>query len=112
MQTQAFPRSRQQDIVMQDLGKEMDLTKKRNLLQTRSDAISKISGELAGVLNDVVKSDESLIDLAFLWTLSRFPMPAESNAAVAHLKQQPQRAKAATDLFWAMMNSKEFLLAP
>ena len=63
----------------------------------------------ATALEKVVKTEEQLIDLAFLVSVSRFPKTDESKQAVAHLKKAG-RQPGAENLFWALLNTKEFLL--
>jgi hypothetical protein len=72
----------------------------------------KLTEDLGASLNKSAKADEQLVDMAFLLTLSRYPKANETKSAIAHLKNAPQRNIAATDLFWAVMNTKEFLVAP
>jgi hypothetical protein len=47
-----------------------------------------------------------------LFVLSRFPKATDLNVSVAHLKKAQNRPTATSDIFWALMNTKEFLLAP
>jgi hypothetical protein len=53
-------------------------------------------------------SDAELIDEIFLATLSRPPRPAEALAAESALASGDARADVFRDLFWALLNSKEF----
>lgn len=53
---------------------------------------------------------EQLAEEVFLATLSRFPTPEEKAEAVYHLKQTKNRADAITDLMWALVNTREFIL--
>jgi hypothetical protein len=55
-------------------------------------------------------SDEELTDEAFLATLSRLPKPKEKADAVEHLKAAKNRAEGVTDLLWALVNTREFIL--
>jgi hypothetical protein len=55
-------------------------------------------------------SDEDLADEVFLATLSRFPKAAEKLDAVKHLKETRSRQEAVTDLVWALVNTREFIL--
>jgi hypothetical protein len=45
----------------------------------------------------------------YLGLLSRYPSPAEIEAAEAYAASSPSRREAITDLAWALMNSSEFL---
>ncbi|MCS6865790.1 MAG: DUF1549 and DUF1553 domain-containing protein [Gemmataceae bacterium] len=53
---------------------------------------------------------EQLAEEIFLATLSRFPTPDEKTEAVKHLKQTANRTAAITDLMWALVNTREFIL--
>jgi hypothetical protein len=72
----------------------------------------KITSAVAASLNKVVKTDEQLVHVAFLLAFSRFPNAGESATAVAHLKKSKDRSRATADLVWALVNSREFLVAP
>jgi hypothetical protein len=53
------------------------------------------------------KSDDEILDDLFLATLSRLPSP-EKKAALKKELAGDDRAEALRDLFWALINSKEF----
>ncbi|QJW96023.1 DUF1549 and DUF1553 domain-containing protein [Frigoriglobus tundricola] len=55
-------------------------------------------------------SDEELAEEAFLATLSRVPKPSEKADAVKHLKESKNRTEGVTDLLWALVNTREFIL--
>lgn len=50
-----------------------------------------------------------LVDELYLAALARFPSPEESRVAVRALAEADDRHRAAEDLMWALLNSKEFL---
>jgi Protein of unknown function (DUF1553) len=55
------------------------------------------------------RGDDEIIDELFLATLSRFPGDSERLAARRSLRESPnERAEVFRDLFWALLNSKEF----
>ena len=56
------------------------------------------------------KADDETIDELFLATLTRLPRADEKADAVAHLKNAKTRAEAVTDLLWALVNTREFIL--
>ena len=74
--------------------------------------IQNLTRDTATSLDKAVKSDEQLFDLAFLLALSRFPTSAESTALLRHLKRVADRPALTADLFWALMNTTEFAMAP
>jgi hypothetical protein len=96
--------------VQKDLASETELADK--LRRINGAGIQNLTSEIAAPLDKAVKSDEQLIDLAFLLVVSRFPTSAESRTAVAHLKRAERRPAATENIFWALMNTKEFAMAP
>ena len=55
-------------------------------------------------------TDDELAEEAFLATLSRLPKATEKADAVAHLKSAKTRTEGVTDLIWALVNTREFIL--
>jgi hypothetical protein len=55
-------------------------------------------------------SDEDLVEEAFLATLSRLPTKQQKADGVEHLKTAKTRAEGVTDLLWALVNTREFIL--
>ncbi len=55
-------------------------------------------------------SDEELAEEAFLATLSRLPKAKEKADAIEHLKTAKNRTEGVTDLLWALVNTREFIL--
>ncbi len=55
-------------------------------------------------------TDDDLIDDLFLAALTRKPKPDEKEAAVKHLATAKTRTDAITDLLWALVNTREFIL--
>jgi hypothetical protein len=55
-------------------------------------------------------SDEALVDELFLSTLTRYPRADEKATALEHLKNSKSRQEAVTDLLWALVNTREFIL--
>jgi hypothetical protein len=92
--------------VRTDLAGEKDMAKQLHLLN--SDEFQKVNSAVSGSLSKVMKADEPLIDVAFLLVVSRFPTAKERDQALAHLKKGG-RQQATEDIFWSLVNSKEFL---
>jgi hypothetical protein len=55
-------------------------------------------------------SNEELADELFLAALTRLPRPDEKADAVKHLETAKNRSDAITDLLWALVNTREFIL--
>ena len=55
-------------------------------------------------------TDEELADELFLAALARFPKPDERADAVKHLTEAKTRAEGITDVLWALVNTREFIL--
>jgi RNA polymerase sigma factor (sigma-70 family) len=66
--------------------------------------------QLAADLVKQKKTDEQICEVLFLATLSRFPSADEVKRLKPHMAKAPNRAEAAKDLFWALINSTEFQL--
>lgn len=68
------------------------------------------SGALRALASSKTTPDK-IVEELYLRILSRPPTPAEAGVAVAHLKANTEkRAEAVTDLAWALLNTKEFIL--
>jgi hypothetical protein len=55
------------------------------------------------------KAPEQIIEEMYLRTLVRRPSPDEMAKLQAALKEEPDKAKALEDVFWALMNTREFV---
>jgi hypothetical protein len=73
----------------------------RKLLQT--------DGRLSRMLKDPKLTDETLVTSLYLLTFCRPPSPSEVADARTLFAETPARTAGAQDLFWALLNSKEFL---
>jgi hypothetical protein len=71
--------------------------------------LAQTGGRLAGLLKDPRLTDQSLVRRLYLLVFNRPPTDVETAAAMTVFAEAPGRAAAAQDLFWALMNSKEFL---
>jgi Protein of unknown function (DUF1549)/Protein of unknown function (DUF1553) len=79
------------------------------------DALSGKSGSfLADVLEQAQRQGRApapyMIDQIYLAALSRFPTTKERHAAVQYLDAYPDSLQVLQDLFWALLNSNEFIL--
>jgi hypothetical protein len=55
-------------------------------------------------------TDSELVEEAFLATLSRFPTQKQKADGLEHLKGAKNRTEGVTDLVWALVNTREFIL--
>jgi hypothetical protein len=78
-------------------------------LQNAESLLNKIAyGWLGRRLNEV-QDDDKLIDELFLRTLCRLGQPQERATVKALLAAGDPRPEVYRDLFWAVLNSKEFV---
>ncbi|WP_165073945.1 DUF1549 domain-containing protein [Paludisphaera rhizosphaerae] len=76
-----------------------------------------LSGKPGSFLADAVEQagrqrrpSAFMVDQLYLAALSRHPSNAEASAAVHHLESYPDAIPFLQDLFWALLNSNEFIL--
>ena len=55
------------------------------------------------------QSNESIVEETFLWVYCRLPKADEAKIALASLSASEERREAVEDLFWALLNTPEFL---
>jgi len=91
----------------QELATENDIAKALNRLNSAE--FEKLIDEVAAATAKATKTDEDFVDVAFLLTVSRFP-EEERKSALGHLKRAPNRATVTSTVFWALLNTKEFLV--
>lgn len=99
------------NLTLLNLQKELAAEKRQAELIARvtGPEFQKSCGAIAAALDKVVKSEEQYVTLVMLLALSRFPTANEMNGSTAYLKQAQQRAAAAADIVWAVLNTNEFL---
>ncbi len=66
-------------------------------------------GRLARMLKDPKLTDQMLVRRLYLLTFNRPPTDDEIGQARTVFAEAPSRAVGAQDLFWALLNSKEFV---
>ncbi len=71
--------------------------------------VAQADGRLSRVFRDPRLSDASLIRTLYLVTFNRPPTDAEAASAHDLIAASPSRIVGAQDLFWGLLNSKEFL---
>jgi hypothetical protein len=73
-----------------------------------SDEAQKLTTHLGNSLAKLVPADGPLTDLAFLLVVARFPKGEDAKKALAHL-QKAGRPERAADVFWSLINTREFM---
>jgi len=64
------------------------------------------------VLDDLLKDDatpEQALDRLYVRCLSRFPTATERETLMATVNQAPNPKEGLEDIFWAILNSREFV---
>ncbi len=89
------------------------LSLRQSLLLIGGDAVdgkvSSLNGYLSNLLSEPTPPDaEDLVALLYMKTLCRPPTPEEVSHWAGELKGAGSYREAAEDLFWALLNSKEF----
>jgi hypothetical protein len=91
-----------------ELAIETDIGKLRRL---NSAEFQTLRDEVAAATAKAAKTDEDLVDLALLLTVSRFPEDERQRTlALGQMQRTPNRAAAASTLFWVLLNTREFLV--
>ena len=69
--------------------------------------MTSLNGYLVDLLQLNPEPDE-IVENLYMRTVCRPPTPEEISRWAAELKQAPKIREAAEDLFWALLNSREF----
>jgi hypothetical protein len=72
-------------------------------MQARDNRMNKL-------LRDKNKTDEQVFEELFLATLGRFPEAHEVATFKEHRAETKDRSAAFTDVIWALLNTREFIL--
>ena len=71
--------------------------------------LAQVRGRLANAMRDPKLTDETLVQTLYRATFGRPATAEEVEAARDVIREAPDRAAGAQDLFWGLLNSKEFL---
>ncbi len=71
--------------------------------------LAQVRGRLANAMRDPKLTDETLVQTLYRATFGRPATAEEVEAARDLIREAPDRAAGAQDLFWGLLNSKEFL---
>jgi hypothetical protein len=67
------------------------------------------AGNVVGKWLDAKKPPQELIDDLYVRCLARKPAPEERAKLDAALNAEPDKKKALEDMFWALLNTREFM---
>lgn len=103
-----FGRSPRQTVCSCDVKADPTLSQALHLLNGET-AHEKIrAGGVVKRLLDAGKSPTEIIDIVYVRCLSRHPTPAETERLVALVAAAPDPNQGLEDVFWAVLNSREF----
>ncbi len=79
-------------------------------LMSDEGVLKKLAAGRLRALLDSDRCDAEILDELFLATFSRFPTAEERVRALDHARHKADRKAAMTDVLWALINSREFIL--
>ncbi len=79
-------------------------------LMTDVNVMNKITRGRLKKLIDAKKSNEEIVEEMFLATLGRFPKEKEKQQALEHVQAGRDRTAGLTNVVWALINTREFIL--
>jgi len=107
-----FGRATRKTVCSCEVRMEPNLSQALHLLNGESTHNRINQGNLVGKLSDAGTSPEEIIRSLYIRSLSREPTASERNnllAAVAQATDEKEKREILTDIFWALLNSKEFI---
>ena len=107
-----FGRATRETVCSCEVKMEPNLSQALHLLNGRTTA-EKVDndGVVKRLLEKDKKTPEQVIDELYLRCLTRKPTAEELAAITAHMKDEKDTAAVLNDLFWALLNSQEFMFA-
>jgi hypothetical protein len=104
-----FGRARRETPCSCEVKMEPNLSQALHLLNGDSVDARIREGKLIERQQKAGKQTHEIIDELYVRTLSRHPKPDEMNILLAQLEQQKEKQKGLHDVFWSLLNSREFL---
>ena len=104
-----FGRSPRETVCACDVKMEPTLSQALHLLNGSTVEDKVKSGGVVKRQMDAKKSDEQIFEALYVRALSRKPAKEETQALKALVTEGPNRQQALEDVFWAVLNSREFL---
>lgn len=93
-------------------GAGTDLNLRQSLVWIASDTVDSKVGALSGYVKqllDLQPAPDEIVENLYLRTLGRYPGKEEASHWSGILEQSTNRVESVEDLFWALLNSREFL---
>lgn len=104
-----FGRASRETVCSCEVRLEPTLSQSLHLLNGDATAQTIAAGNLIGRRLAEKKSAPEIIDELYIRCLSRRPLPAERAKLEALIAAEPDKKKALDDIFWAVLNSREFM---
>jgi hypothetical protein len=104
-----FGRATRESVCSCEVKLEPTLSQSLHMLNGDATTIRIRQGALVPKRLGEKKSPDQIIEEMYLRTLVRRPAPIEMDRLRAALKEEPDMAKGLEDVFWALMNTREFM---
>ncbi len=104
-----FGRAMRESVCSCEVVLEPSLSQALHLLNGETVHAKIINGNVVGQFLQEGKTPAEIIEALYLRCLSRRPTEEESQALLAMLEGEPDTKPALEDIFWSILNSKEFL---
>jgi hypothetical protein len=104
-----FGRATRETVCSCEVKLEPTLSQSLHLLNGDTTTQKILAGNLIGRRLAEKKTPADIIDELYVRCLSRKPLPAEKAKLEALMTAEPDKSKALSDIFWAILNSREFM---
>ena len=104
-----FGRAKRETVCSCEVKMEPNLSQALHLINGDTVGNKIKQGGVIKKLIDAQKSDDEILDEMYLRCLARTPTETESTALKATIVENENRQQALEDIFWALLNSREFV---
>jgi len=104
-----FGRASRESVCSCEVKLEPTLSQSLHMLNGDATTVRIRSGTLVPKRLGEKKPNEQIIEELYLRTLVRRPSPIEMDRLKAALNEEPDKARGLEDVFWALMNTREFM---
>ncbi len=104
-----FGRATRETVCSCEVKLEPTLSQSLHLLNGETTTQRIAAGNLVGRRLAEKKAPDQLIDELYVRCLSRAPLPKEREKLLALVNADPDKKKALEDVFWSLLNSREFM---